>query len=157
MADRIAVMSRGRIEQVSSPTEIYDEPKTLFVNEFVGTTNVLVRRVLPQRRAQLASCSARRIRHRCSAQSRLRRRQQGRRSRSGQNNYASCPTGGLAGTVKAVMPLGAHVIYEIESPPTCRSRSASRAKAAPRMRQSGEQVRMSRLLRPDACHVFPAS
>src|SRR5262245_5876097 len=41
MADRIAVMSRGRIEQVSSPTEIYDNPKTLFVNEFVGSTNVL--------------------------------------------------------------------------------------------------------------------
>src|SRR5437764_841401 len=41
MADRIAVMSRGRIEQVSSPTEIYDRPQTLFVNEFVGTTNIL--------------------------------------------------------------------------------------------------------------------
>ena len=41
MADRIAVMSRGNIEQVSSPTEIYDRPQTLFVNQFVGTTNVL--------------------------------------------------------------------------------------------------------------------
>ena len=36
------------------------------------------------------------------------------RSRYGQSNCASCPSGGLAGTVKAVMPLGAHVIYEIE-------------------------------------------
>src|SRR6516164_6500871 len=41
MADRIAVMARGRIEQVSSPTEIYDRPQTLFVNEFVGSTNLL--------------------------------------------------------------------------------------------------------------------
>ena len=40
MADRIAVMSRGNIEQVSTPTEIYDKPMTLFVNKFVGTTNV---------------------------------------------------------------------------------------------------------------------
>ena len=40
MADRIAVMSHGNIEQVSTPTEIYDKPMTLFVNEFVGTTNV---------------------------------------------------------------------------------------------------------------------
>jgi putative spermidine/putrescine transport system ATP-binding protein len=39
MADRVAVMSRGRIEQVSSPIEIYDQPHTLFVNQFVGTTN----------------------------------------------------------------------------------------------------------------------
>src|SRR3984957_3286529 len=41
MADRIAVMSRGNIEQVSTPTEIYDRPQTLFVNQFVGTTNIL--------------------------------------------------------------------------------------------------------------------
>src|SRR5438132_3752908 len=41
MADRIAVMAYGSIEQVSSPTEIYDRPQTLFVNQFVGTTNVL--------------------------------------------------------------------------------------------------------------------
>ncbi len=39
MADRVAVMSRGRIEQVSAPVEIYDQPRTLFVNQFVGTTN----------------------------------------------------------------------------------------------------------------------
>src|SRR5499427_6417739 len=41
MADRIAVMARGSIEQISSPTEIYDEPMTLFVNQFVGTANVV--------------------------------------------------------------------------------------------------------------------
>ena len=41
MADRIAVMSRGNIEQVSTPTEIYDNPRTLFVNQFVGTTNLM--------------------------------------------------------------------------------------------------------------------
>jgi putative spermidine/putrescine transport system ATP-binding protein len=40
MADRVAVMSRGRIEQVSPPTEIYDAPRTLFVNQFVGTANI---------------------------------------------------------------------------------------------------------------------
>src|SRR5690242_1593275 len=41
MADRIAVMSRGRIEQVSPPVGIYDHPETLFVNEFVGTANIV--------------------------------------------------------------------------------------------------------------------
>src|SRR5277367_1156089 len=41
MADRIAVMSRGKVEQIGTPTEIYDRPQTLFVNEFVGTTNLL--------------------------------------------------------------------------------------------------------------------
>ena len=41
MADRVAVMSRGRVEQIASPTDIYDRPATLFVNQFVGSTNVL--------------------------------------------------------------------------------------------------------------------
>src|SRR5205085_2852552 len=34
MADRIAVMNRGRVEQFASATEIYDRPATLFVNQF---------------------------------------------------------------------------------------------------------------------------
>jgi putative spermidine/putrescine transport system ATP-binding protein len=41
MADRIAVINRGAVEQFASPVEIYDRPATLFVNRFVGTTNLL--------------------------------------------------------------------------------------------------------------------
>src|SRR5262249_34704863 len=41
MPARIAVRARGSIEQVSSPTEIDAEPMTLFVNQFVGTANVV--------------------------------------------------------------------------------------------------------------------
>ena len=41
MADRIAVLNGGRVEQCASPVEIYDRPATLFVNQFVGTTNLL--------------------------------------------------------------------------------------------------------------------
>jgi multiple sugar transport system ATP-binding protein len=37
MADRIAVLRRGRIEQVGSPNEIYSDPQRLFVAAFVGT------------------------------------------------------------------------------------------------------------------------
>jgi iron(III) transport system ATP-binding protein len=39
MADRIVVMNQGVIEQVGSPTDIYREPKTLFVADFIGETN----------------------------------------------------------------------------------------------------------------------
>ena len=41
IADRIAVMSKGRIEQVGTPTQIYDEPASLFVNSFIGSSNLL--------------------------------------------------------------------------------------------------------------------
>ncbi|MFN0301090.1 MAG: ABC transporter ATP-binding protein [Burkholderiales bacterium] len=41
MADRIAVMNEGRVEQFASPEEIYDRPATLFVAGFVGTANLL--------------------------------------------------------------------------------------------------------------------
>ena len=41
LADRIAVMHRGRVEQFASPVDVYDRPRTLFVNSFVGTANVL--------------------------------------------------------------------------------------------------------------------
>jgi multiple sugar transport system ATP-binding protein len=37
MADRIAVLRRGRIEQVGTPSEIYGDPRRLFVAAFVGT------------------------------------------------------------------------------------------------------------------------
>jgi sulfate transport system ATP-binding protein len=39
LADRIAVMNHGRIEQIGSPREIYDDPVSPFVFEFVGAAN----------------------------------------------------------------------------------------------------------------------
>ena len=41
MSDRLAVMNAGRIEQVGSPAEVYEEPLTPFVAGFVGTSNML--------------------------------------------------------------------------------------------------------------------
>ena len=41
MSDRIAVMYRGRIEQVGTPEDLYDRPSTPFVADFIGTTNLL--------------------------------------------------------------------------------------------------------------------
>jgi len=41
LSDRIAVLNRGRLEQLATPAEIYDRPASLFVNTFVGTANVI--------------------------------------------------------------------------------------------------------------------
>ncbi|CAN5336252.1 sulfate ABC transporter ATP-binding protein [soil metagenome] len=39
IADRVVVMSHGRIEQIGTPREIYDKPANRFVCEFLGTAN----------------------------------------------------------------------------------------------------------------------
>jgi putative spermidine/putrescine transport system ATP-binding protein len=41
MSDRIAVFHRGRIEQVGTPSEVYERPASAFVAGFVGTSNLL--------------------------------------------------------------------------------------------------------------------
>src|SRR6266516_3403032 len=41
MSDRIAVMNGGRVEQIGSPREIYEHPKTIFVADFIGSLNAL--------------------------------------------------------------------------------------------------------------------
>ena len=41
VADRIVVMNHGRVEQIGTPAEIYDQPASPFVMSFVGAVNVL--------------------------------------------------------------------------------------------------------------------
>jgi spermidine/putrescine ABC transporter ATP-binding subunit len=41
MSDRLIVMHDGRIEQLGSPKELYEQPKTRFVAGFIGTSNIL--------------------------------------------------------------------------------------------------------------------
>ena len=45
MADRIVVMNHGVIEQVGAPAEIYREPASVFVADFIGTMNFLAAEV----------------------------------------------------------------------------------------------------------------
>ncbi|MFT4234090.1 MAG: ABC transporter ATP-binding protein [Microbacterium sp.] len=42
MADTVAVMNRGRIEQMGSPAELYELPRTAFVARFLGQSNIFV-------------------------------------------------------------------------------------------------------------------
>ena len=41
MADTIAVMNEGKIEQLGTPTQLYDNPKTTFVANFLGQSNLI--------------------------------------------------------------------------------------------------------------------
>ena len=155
MADRIAVMARGSIEQVSSPTEIYDRPQTLFVNQFVGSANVVAGEFLRahdgvaavrvpgdavlevEETPQLAAGAAVLV-----------------SVRPEQLRLEGAPgEGRIAGVVKAVMPLGPHVVYEVETQSgTSFKVSEPRAPATP-LRRPGESVHVA--ASAAACRVFP--
>jgi iron(III) transport system ATP-binding protein len=53
MADRIVVMNHGVIEQVGTPFEIYAEPRTAFVADFIGTMNFLPGRLVAADRVRV--------------------------------------------------------------------------------------------------------
>ena len=53
MADQIAVMHRGRVEQLGSPTDLYERPATGFVAAFLGISNLLTGRVIGSGRVRL--------------------------------------------------------------------------------------------------------
>ncbi|WP_047982623.1 ABC transporter ATP-binding protein [Ornithinibacillus contaminans] len=46
MADRIAVMKDGEILQIGTPTDLYSNPKTPFIADFVGTSNIIPGKVV---------------------------------------------------------------------------------------------------------------
>ena len=48
MADTVAVMNKGHIEQMGSPEKLYDRPKTVFVSKFLGQSNLFVGQVESQ-------------------------------------------------------------------------------------------------------------
>lgn len=62
MADQIAVMNRGRVEQLGSPSELYETPRTAFVAGFLGTSNLLAATVSGDGVVTLADGSQVRVR-----------------------------------------------------------------------------------------------
>ena len=155
MADRIAVMARGSIEQVSSPTEIYDRPRTLFVNQFVGSANVVAGELM---RAQDGVAA---VRVPGGAVLKVEETAQLAAGapvlvsvRPEQLRLEAAPgEGRIAGVVKAVMPLGPHVVYEVETQSgTSFKVSEPRAPATP-LRRPGESVHVAASVA--ACRVFP--
>ncbi|HET7572418.1 MAG TPA: ABC transporter ATP-binding protein [Gaiellaceae bacterium] len=57
MADRIVIMNGGRIEQLGSPSELYERPHTAFVAGFLGVSNLLTGTVCGEDRVRLAEGS----------------------------------------------------------------------------------------------------
>ncbi|MFL6798169.1 MAG: ABC transporter ATP-binding protein [Xanthobacteraceae bacterium] len=153
MADRIGVMAAGRIEQVSSPTEIYDSPRTLFVNRFVGAANVLPAEVVHEGGGavrisgstvlpvpQAASLAAGSKVLLCMRPEQLRL--------DAQPGPARIPA-----LIKTVMPLGPNVIYELELASGLSLKISEPRERGQAIRGAGESVHVTVLA--TACRLFP--
>jgi spermidine/putrescine transport system ATP-binding protein len=53
MSDRLAVMAGGKIEQLGSPREVYENPETTFVADFLGVSNLMRARVVEGKRVDV--------------------------------------------------------------------------------------------------------
>jgi putative spermidine/putrescine transport system ATP-binding protein len=148
MADRIAVMNGGRIEQLASPTDIYDHPRTLFVNQFVGTTNLVPAELLARSTGHgtvrlvggevMKVMVADGVAVGASVVVSVRPEQLRLTAEAGE--------GRVTGTVKTVMPLGPNVVYEVEITGGTSLKVSEPREATVAMRQPGQGV-----------HVMPAT
>jgi putative spermidine/putrescine transport system ATP-binding protein len=156
MADRIAVMNKGQIEQLSPPTEIYDRPQTLFVNQFVGTTNLIAGELADAARsivrlasgATISAAPAPHLAQGAQVVVSVRPEQLRVHARHGADT--------LPATIKVVLPLGPYVMYEAQihggtSLKISQPRDAGTGLLAP-----GDQVHVAPVA-PAACQVFTAS
>ena len=55
MSDTIVVMADGEIQQIGTPTDIYNEPKNAFVADFIGESNIIDGVMLEDRKVKFAS------------------------------------------------------------------------------------------------------
>ena len=159
MADRVAVLNAGRLEQYARPTEIYDRPGTLFVNTFVGTANLLRGRLsdgagppcllldgggelsMPEARTRLPG-GTRVVA--CIRPEHL------RLSDGGQDSQGE----GLAGVVSLGLPLGATIVHEVRLPGGAGLKVAEPRALGGEPRAPGTPVRV-RPASPDSISIFP--
>ncbi len=53
MSDRVVVMDNGKIQQIGTPTDIYNEPQNAFVADFIGESNILDGYMIADRRVKI--------------------------------------------------------------------------------------------------------
>ena len=53
MSDRLAVMARGKVEQLGTPRDVYEHPESAFVADFLGVSNLMRARVVDGRRVEV--------------------------------------------------------------------------------------------------------
>jgi iron(III) transport system ATP-binding protein len=111
ISDKVAVMNRGRVEQVGSPREIYKHPESVFVATFVGRTNLLQGRIQNENGCVLTDfgsfCRVDRLGLPNGTEVMVSVRPDG---------FESCSEGALRGTIVSTIYTGAQIEAEVALP-----------------------------------------
>ncbi len=156
MADRVAVLNAGRLEQFGSPASVYDTPASLFVNRFVGSANML-----PGTLAANDGATARVDLE--TGDSLTTRAPAGNVAIGGkvvvcvrpENLRLTLESTGIGGTVEFGLPLGAVIVHEVLAPGGHRIKLAEPRAPGTEPRIPGTPVRLMPSS-PAAVMVFPA-
>ncbi|WJN59330.1 ABC transporter ATP-binding protein [Pseudomonas sp. SO81] len=133
MSDRIAVMSKGRILQIGTPSEIYESPVNRTVADFIGETNFLEARAVGE---QLQLADGQTLPSYCATQGAVTLAIRPER-------VALSETGNLAGEVEEVVYIGTDTLYllRVAGQSGFRVRQQNRC-GARRMLERGAPVRL---------------
>jgi len=157
MADRVAVLSHGKLEQFGSPSDVYDRPQTLFVNTFVGASNRMPGVVVS------ADRTAAKVRLDAGAEI-IARPASGALTEGGRVTVCIRPEHlqfvgdetGFAGVVGMSLPLGATVVHEVTTADGSGVKISQARIGETRTLESGAAVRLAPLA-PSLANAFPAT
>ena len=157
MADRVAVLSQGKLEQFGPPSDVYDRPQTLFVNTFVGSTNRMGGTVVA------ADPTGARVRLDAGGEiiasaPRKAIGDGGRVTVCIRPEHLRFVTddSGFAGIVGMALPLGATVVHEIKTGDGSGVKISQARTGDTALLESGIPVRLA-LLAPGLANIFPLS
>jgi putative spermidine/putrescine transport system ATP-binding protein len=156
MADRVAVLSQGHLEQFSSPTDVYDKPQTLFVNTFVGSSNRMP--------GTLVSADSTSAKVRLDAGAEIIARPASKSMAEG-GRVTVCirpehlkfvtDDSGFAGVIGMALPLGATVVHEVTTADGSGVKVSQARLGETRLLENGVAVRVAPLA-PALANVFTA-
>jgi putative spermidine/putrescine transport system ATP-binding protein len=157
MADRVAVLSQGRLEQFGSPSDVYDRPQTLFVNTFVGSTNRMPGTLVA------ADGTGAKVRLDAGGEIIARPATSGLTDggrvtvcvRPEHLQFVSDDTG-FAGIVGMSLPLGATIVHQVSTSDGSGVKVSQARIGETRALESGAAVRVAPLA-PALANVFPAT
>ena len=159
MADRIVVLNQGRVEQVGGPAELYDRPRTLFVNQFLGQANLIPAKVTATETARTRLTLAGGAEVVLPFASDFPAGDAVRLSVRPENIVPTSSDGPgiIAGTVRMMLPLGASDVLEIMADGGFALRFTRRHEAAHVRVASGQRIFL-RIDQPSVARLFhPAS